>query len=38
MEKEMATSSDILAWRILMGSGDWQAAVSGVAKNQTRLR
>ena len=34
----MAThSSIILAWRIPMDSGAWQATVRGVTKNQTRL-
>ena len=33
----MATYSRILAWRILMDRGAWQAAVHGVAKRRTRL-
>ena len=35
--KEMATHSSILAWRISMDRGDWQATVHGVAKNQMQL-
>ena len=34
-EKEMATDSSILAWRILMDRGAWKAIVHGVAKSQT---
>ena len=34
----MATHSSILAWRIPMDGGVWHAAVSGVAKSQTRLK
>ena len=30
LEKEMATHSNILAWRITMGRGAWQATVHGV--------
>ena len=30
----MATHSSILAWRILMDTGGWQAAVHGVTKSQ----
>ena len=33
----MATHSSILAWRIPVDRGAWQAAVHGVAKSQTRL-
>ena len=33
----MATNSSILAWRILMDRGTWQAIVHGVTKSQTRL-
>ena len=36
LEKEMATRSSILAWRIL-GTGAWWAAVYGVALSRTRL-
>ena len=37
LEKEMATSSNILAWRIPMDRGAWQATVHRVAKSQTQL-
>ena len=37
MEKKMATHSSILAWRIPMDRGTWQAIVHGVAESQTRL-
>ena len=33
----MATRSSILAWRIPMDRGAWQATVHGVTKSQTRL-
>ena len=36
LEKEMATHSNIVAWRISW-TGAWRAADHGVAKNQTRL-
>ena len=36
LEKEMATHSSILAWRILSG-GAWRATVHRVTKSQTRL-
>ena len=36
LEKEMATDSSILAWRI-PGSGAWWAAIYGVAKSRKRL-
>ena len=32
-----ATHSSILAWRILMDRGNWQAVVHGVAKSWTQL-
>ena len=32
LEKGMATHSSILAWRIPMDRGAWQATVHGVAK------
>ena len=35
LEKEMATHSSVLAWRIL-GTGAWWAAVYGVAQSRTR--
>ena len=37
LEEGMATHSSLLAWRILMDRGAWQAAVHGFAKSQTRL-
>ena len=38
LEKEMATHSSILAWRINpMDRGAWRATVHGVTKSQTRL-
>ena len=33
LEEGMATHSNILAWRIPMDRGAWQAAVHGVAKS-----
>ena len=38
LEEGMATHSSILAWRIPMDRGAWQAAVLGVVKSQTQLR
>ena len=38
LEKEMATHSSILAWRIPMDRGAWWATVHGVAKNRPWLR
>ena len=38
LEKEMATHSSILAWRIPMDRGTWWATVHGVAKNWLWLR
>ena len=35
LEKGMATHSNILAWRIPMDQGAWQATVHGVSKSQT---
>ena len=35
LEKEKATHSSILSWRIPMDRGAWQATVHGVAKSQT---
>ena len=35
LEKEMATHSSILAWRIPWTRGAWWATVHGVAKSQT---
>ena len=37
LEKAMATYSNILAWRIPMDGGTWQAADHGVTKSQTLL-
>ena len=37
LEKEMATHSSVLAWRI-PGIGAWWAAVYGVAESRTRLK
>ena len=37
LEKGMVTYSPILAWRIPMDRGAWQATVPGVAKSWTRL-
>ena len=37
LEKEMATHSSTLAWRISMDGGTWWATVHGVAKSQTQL-
>ena len=37
LEKEMATHSSVLAWRI-PGMGAWWAAVYGVKQSQTRLK
>ena len=33
LEEKMATHSSVLAWRIPMDRGAWQAAVHGVAKS-----
>ena len=38
LEKEMATHSSILAWRIPMDRGAWRATVHGITKSRTRLR
>ena len=37
LEKEMATHSSVLAWRIL-GTGAWWAAVYGGAQCRTQLK
>ena len=37
LDKEMATHSSVLAWRIL-GMGAWWAAIYGVAQSRTRLK
>ena len=38
LEEGMATQSSILAWRIPVDRGAWQAAVLEVVKSQTQLR
>ena len=38
LEKEMATHSSVLAWRIPGTGGSWWAAVSGVAQSRTWLK
>ena len=37
LEKEMATHFSILAWRIPMDRGAWQATVHGIVKSWTQL-
>ena len=37
LEEGMTTYSSILAWRISMDKGAWQATVHGVAKSWTKL-
>ena len=37
LQEGMATHSNILAWRIPMDRGAWQATVQGVAKSRTGL-
>ena len=37
LEEGIATHSSILAWRIPMDRGAWQATVHGVTKSQTQL-
>ena len=37
LEKELATHSSILTWRIPMDRGAWHATVYGVAESRTRL-
>ena len=37
LEASMTTHSSILAWKIPMDRGAWEATVHGVAKGQTRL-
>ena len=37
LEKEMATHSNILTWRIPMDRGAWQATAHGITKSQTQL-
>ena len=38
LEEGTATQSNILAWRISMDRGAWQATVYRVTKSQIRLR
>ena len=38
LEKEMATHSSILAWRIPMDRGAWRATVHEITKSWTRLK
>ena len=38
LEKEMATHSSVLAWRIPGTRGAWWAAICGVAQSRTRLK
>ena len=38
LEKEMATHSSVLAWRIPETGGAWWAAVYGVAQSWTQLK
>ena len=38
LEEGTATHSNILAWRIPMDRGAWQAAVHGVTKSLTQLK
>ena len=37
LEEGMATYSSLLAWRITMDRGAWQATVHGVIKSRTQL-
>ena len=38
LEKEMATHSSVLAWRIPGTGGAWWATVYGIAQSRTRLK
>ena len=38
LEKEMATHSSILAWKIPTDRGAWQATVHRVLQGQTQLK
>ena len=37
LEKEMATHSSVLAWRIPQMEEAWWATVPGISRNRTRL-
>ena len=37
LQKRLTTHSSILAWRIPMDRGAWQATVHGFTKSQTKL-
>ena len=37
LEEGVATHSSILAWRIPMDRGAWQATIPGVAKSQAQV-
>ena len=37
LEKGKATHSSVLAWRVPMDRGAWQAAVHGASNSQTRM-
>ena len=37
LEKGMTTHSSVLAWRILMDRGAWQATVHGVTESRTQM-
>ena len=38
LEKEMATHSSVLAWRIPGNGGAWWAAIYGVTQSRTQLK
>ena len=38
LEKEMATHSNVLAWRISGTGGAWWPAIYGVAQSRTQLK
>ena len=38
LEEGMATHSSVLAWRISMDGGAWQATAHRLTKSQTRLK
>ena len=38
LEEGVATHSSILAWRIPIDRGNWQATVHGATKNRTLLK